>query len=416
LDQFVADQPVWLVRHDIHAAWCNSLALRLAGIDRDTPDPPGGQIVRDADGEPTGVLIDHAMSLVSQHIPEPTTAERELAIRRACAECASLGITTGLDAFMTSADWTAINSLWQNDLNHPPGSKPRQLKTRVLAMADAQDEALLDMIAASSALPAEVSLRPRLTHLKLFADGALGSRGAALFEDYSDQPGNAGLLTVTHADMLRAGWFGIQHGVPLCVHAIGDRAAALVLDAYDELAAHCPHFAQHRFRIEHVQIIRPADMVRMHRLGVIAAVQTSHFSMDWPWFLERLGDARACERAYRWTSLRRAGIHLANGSDAPIASLNPLMGTWSAITRRAQTLNQPWCADEVLDRLTALRSYTIDSAYACGVDAEVGSIELGKSADFALLDRNPLTCQPDDLLVIRNLVTILAGEVVFEQR
>jgi predicted amidohydrolase YtcJ len=400
LDLVTGAKPGWLVRVDGHAGWANTAALKAAGITRATKDPPGGRIIRDAAGNPTGILIDKAMDLVSARVPAPSALEREKALEAALEHLASVGLTGIHDMGTTPVDWNLFRAF---------GDEGR-LTVRVTAYADGLDT--MEVIGPVRPTPWLYQERLRLQGVKLYADGALGSRGAWLKAPYADEPGTGGLRF--HDDtrlrnlMSRANFVGYQ----LAVHAIGDAANAQVLDAYAELL---PTYGPTlRNRIEHVQVLDPADFGRFSELSVIASMQPIHATSDRVMAEARLGPDRL-SGAYAWRSLRQAGARLAFGSDTPVEPANPFLGIHAAVTRRDAAGNPAggWRPEERLTLTQAISGFTVDAAHAGKMDGKVGSLGPGAWADFIILDRDPFEIAPDDLPNVRVLETWLAGRRIW---
>ncbi|MDX1380659.1 MAG: amidohydrolase [Xanthomonadales bacterium] len=402
LDAAFPDRPVWLERIDGHAAWGNSRAIAQA--DRDLSgdwQPEGGLIHRDAAGAATGIFVDGAMALVERAVPPTSTARMDAALSQAGQLLASLGLTGVHDPGVSRA----IVETYREKI--ADGSLP----LRIYALADGPN-ATLDWLCEHGRYE-DASGRLVLRAVKLYADGALGSRGAALLADYGDDPGNRGLLFLSDegldAQLRRVMSCGLQAGV----HAIGDRANRQVLDAYERLQ---PEFPDNpgRHRIEHAQIVDPADIPRFAQLGVIAAVQPIHATSDMYWADERLGEARLAG-AYAWRSLLDSGATLAFGSDFPVEQVNPLPGIYAAVTRRDLDgwPDGGWQPQERLTRSEAIRAYTLDAARAAFMEDAVGSLEPGKRADFIVLDRDPLAVPEAEIPAVRVLQTWLDGVRVF---
>jgi predicted amidohydrolase YtcJ len=396
-----AQNPVWLRRVDGHAGLANALALRHGGLTRASSSPPGGEIVRDGSGEPTGLLIDRAMELVEGSIG------RETEIGAAILAAQEVGLSTGLtgvhDAWVTPAEAEEYERL----------ARAGKLKLRVYGM--------LDGSAARRFFAQHGLIRgPRFTlrAAKLFADGALGSRGAWLYEPYCDRPADdAGRpyvgLNLTSPEAIReAAAEALSDGYQLCTHAIGDRAVHETLCAY-EAALDGRKRSDHRFRIEHVQLLAEADVQRFAALGVIASVQPTHYASDRPWLTERVGAARA-KRAYPWADLLRAGARLAGGSDFPVESPNAFLGMYAAVTRQAAGCEADQeAADQRLTRTEALHCFTLGAAHAAFEEHEKGSLAPGKLADLVVTDRDPLTCDVEALAGTRVLRTYMGAEQVY---
>ena len=407
LDEAAPEHPVYLRRVDGHAVWLNARALDLAGITADTPDPPGGRILRDSDGRPTGVLIDAAEDLVEPLI-EPDAAERAARLAAAQAHIVALGLTGVHDMGASRAE-IELYRAWADSARLVP---------RVVAYLDSDDEDLLAWWATGG--QAEIGGhgdRFRVQGVKLYADGALGSRGAALLEPYSDDPGNEGLL-VTPPDSLAARtarvlWVGLQPAI----HAIGDRGNRVALEAIEHAAGSVPvGRALPTPRIEHAQVIALEDIPRFAELGVIASVQPTHATSDMYWAEDRIGPERI-HGAYAWQRLLQEGVPLACGSDFPVESANPFYGIYAAITRQDRE-GQPeggWRPEERLSRERALACFTTWAARAAGMDEEVGSLSPGKRADFLVLDRDPMEVPTDEIWRTNVLRTVIDGETVYER-
>jgi predicted amidohydrolase YtcJ len=403
LDAVAPDTPVFLVRIDGHAAWANSRALAIAGITAATPDPDGGRLLRDAAGEPTGVLIDTAQRLVARHIPPPTPADVERQILAADGEARRLGLTTVHDAGASSATIEAYRRL----------SRDGRLATRLYVMIDSSPATTAEWFARGPLVDPGHKVTVRA--IKLYADGALGSRGALLLEDYADEPGTRG-LAVTPPDRLeQTARAAAAAGFQPCTHAIGDGANRAVLDLYERLVRERPAARALRPRIEHAQILDAADIPRFAALGVVASIQPTHCTSDMPWAPARLGAARVAEGAYAWQSLLRSGARLASGSDFPVEQANPLLGFHAAITRQDAAGRPPggWAPDQRLSRDEALRSFTAEAAWAAHAERDLGSIRAGALADFVVLSRDIMTAAPSDVPGAEVRRTFIGGRQVF---
>jgi predicted amidohydrolase YtcJ len=399
--------PVYLTRVDGHAALVNQSAMTAAGLSRATKDPAGGRILRDAKGDPTGVLIDQAQGLVSQKIPAISDAQLEDQIRLADAEARRLGLTMVHDAGADPRTVEAYKRLIDSG----------QLKTRLYVMLSGS----LDQLQAAfekGPIKDYANRRLMVQAIKIVADGALGSRGAALLEPYSDEPKNVGLLTTppeeVHAKALAASRAGFQS----CTHAIGDRANRQVLDIYEKVYSEAPVARNLRLRIEHAQILDAADIPRFRNLNVIASMQTTHATSDMPWVPARLGAARTAEGAYVWQKLIKSGAILANGSDFPVEEPNPMLGFYAGITRQDPDGNPPkgWMPDERLSRAEVLKAFTWNAAFAAHAETELGSIEPGKYGDLVMLDRDVMSVEARSIPGAQVLLTVIGGEVVHETK
>ena len=408
LDRAAPSIPVFLTRVDGHAVWVNTRALEIARIDENTPDVPGGRILRDRSGKPTGVFIDNAVEAFLGVIPPPSAEERAEALRRAVRVCIASGLTEVHDMGVDSEGVAAYKHLIAG------GEFPFRV---YVAIAGSAGEF---WAACRKSGPVTDGYGGRLTvrAVKFYADGALGSRGAALIEPYADDPGNRGLTLMSESALRAEAAQALDAGFQICTHAIGDRANAVVLDAYDSaLASKGAKGRDVRFRIEHAQVLADVDIGRFRRLGVLPVMQASHCTSDMPWAEERLGPLRIHE-AYAWRSLLREGNIIPGGSDAPVESPNPLWGFYAAVTRQDRSGSPPggWNPGERMTRAEALKSYTIWGAYAAFQEKEKGTIEPGKWADLVVLSDDIMTIDPPAMLNTRVEKTIIAGEVVYDAR
>ncbi|HEX7012066.1 MAG TPA: amidohydrolase [Steroidobacteraceae bacterium] len=400
LDSVIKDRPAVLTRVDGHAIWVNSAALEIAGIDANTKDPPGGQILRDASGNPTGVLIDAATALVEKHIPPATDEEMKRILRAAMQKLASLGLTGVHDAGIDARQYRIYQELGAEG----------QLPIRIYAML-ADSEPARRVMEAGPRMP-QFDERLQMRAVKAWADGALGSRGAALLEDYSDQPHHRGLMLYTREQMQELATLTASRGWQLNVHAIGDAGNRLVLDTL-EAALTREQLRALRPRIEHAQVLSLTDLPRLARLGVIASIQPTHATSDMNMAEARVGPERI-KGAYAWRKLLDAGVRLAGGSDFPVELANPFHGLYAAVTRQDRQGRPPggWYPQEKLTREEALKLFTLDAAYAAHMEHAVGSLEPGKWADFILIDRDYFTVPESEIDDIRVLATYVAGAKV----
>jgi predicted amidohydrolase YtcJ len=400
LSQAVPDHPVWLTRVDGHAALLNARAMDALGIDAGVRDPVGGRLLRDAAGRPTGVLVDRAMDLATP--PAPTGADRERRLAAAARHCVELGLTTVTDMGIGAADLDAYAALRRG------GRLPLRA---ALFLTD--DDALLERWFARGP-ELDPAARVTVRGVKMYADGALGSRGAALLEPYSDDPGNLGLL-VTAGDHLEAvARQAAAHGFQVAIHAIGDRGGLVALDAMERaLGGPRPEL---RFRLEHAQVLRLQDIARLARLGIVASMQPTHATSDMPWARNRLGERRL-EGAYAWRKVLAAGGRLALGSDFPVESADPRLGLYAAITRQDLAGQPPggWLPGERLSREEALRGFTLDAAWSLFLEPEIGSLEVGKRADLVVFARDPMTVPVADIPRAAVDLTLVDGQVVYRR-
>lgn len=399
------NNPVYLVGLHTFAAWANKRALALAGISKNTADPENGKILRDPQtGEPTGILLNRAQKLVESHIPPMTLPQVEKAIELAARECGRNGLTSVHEAKVTPIMVDAFRDLIRQD----------RMPLRVYTMLDGADPQL---VATWLQRGPQMDPQHRLTirAFKLFADGALGSRGAALLEPYSDAPQIRGLMTTPEPTVYDLTRRALQRGFQVCTHAIGDRANRLVLDAYERALREVPTARDPRLRIEHAQVLAPEDIPRFSKLGVIASMQPTHCTSDKAWAEDRLGPQRV-KGAYAWQSVLKTGAHLPLSSDFPGETLNPFYGIYAAITRQDPQGNPPggWYPEQRLTLAEALRGYTLEGAFAEFEEKDKGSIEAGKLADFTVIDLDPAKVAPKDILNTRVLKTIVGGKVVYD--
>ena len=416
LDAVSGDVPVYLTRIDGHAMWVNRTVLDLAGITRATPDPEGGRILRDASGNPSGVFIDNAITLLQNALPEPSEAERTEAVERAVQACLKVGLTEVHDM---GTDLVGIE-IYKKLI------KEKKFPFRVYVAIGAEENVTgrisfgglgetWDYYLKNGPEIGQYDGRLTVRALKLYADGALGSRGAALIEPYSDDPTNRG-LTLTSSDVLKsAAEQALQHGFQVCVHAIGDRGNHIVLNVYEEAFKAYPDKAKDaRFRVEHAQVIDPKDIPRFHQLGIIPSMQPTHCTSDMYWAEDRLGPTRV-KGAYAWRSLLDTGCIIPGGSDFPVESPNPLWGFYAAITRQDHSgwPENGWHAEQRMSCEEALKAFTIWAAYASFEEKTKGSIEPGKVADLVVLSDDIMQVEPHRILETTVGLNMIAGEVVF---
>jgi len=409
LDRAAPDHPVWLTRVDGHAGWANARAMELAGVGRETPDPEGGRIVRDSAGEPTGVFVDNAQALVAGAIPVADPAEREARLAAAQARILEVGLT-GVHDMGVSQPELELYRRW---------AEGGRLAFRAVVYLGSDRETLDWWEGGEWTAPPGEHPHLVVRGVKLYADGALGSRGAALLAPYADDPGNTGLL-VTPPDSLRALVArALGRGLQPAIHAIGDRGNREALDAFEAgLAGLRPHSggdAGLRPRIEHAQVVVLEDIPRFAEVGVIASVQPTHATSDMYWAEDRVGLERILG-AYAWRRLRDAGARLACGSDFPVEDANPFHGLYAAVTRQDQKgwPEGGWRSEERMTREEALACFTIHAAHAASMEDEVGSLSVGKRADFLVLDRDYFEAPAEEIWRIRVLRTVVDGETAYE--
>jgi hypothetical protein len=406
LDRAFGDRPVYLERIDGHAGWANSAALSAAGIDAETPDPEGGEIIRDpSTGEPTGILIDNAEALVTRAIPSPGPGELDRQLAAAGKVAVSRGLTGVHEMGVTTEELAALQR------------------------ADAEGTLPLRVVAYLAGAPALVAyrgepLRPgpeamlRLEGVKYYADGALGSRGAALKQDYSDRPGHRGLLLQSHAQLALNVKAAVDRGFSVAVHAIGDEGNHVALDAIQQ--GHGASRAEHRevprvsdagHRIEHAQVVDPAEFGRFTELGITPSVQPTHCTSDMPWAPDRLGPERLAG-AYAWREFLDRNLILPLGSDFPVEEVSPLFGLYAAVTRQTPEGHPPggWSPEHRLTREEAILGFTRWPAEAIGVD-EWGRLRPGDRADVTVLDGDPLRVPAERLLDLGVRLVVVEGKI-----
>jgi predicted amidohydrolase YtcJ len=401
LDAISPGNPVVLERADGHAILANARAMALIGLSRATTAPEGGEIVRDANGDPTGVFVDNATALVQA--PERAPDEVRRAIELATRECLEKGVTSLTDA---GAE-TDVLALYREAV------AAGKLHTRLYVMA----AGLTTMRALGRPEMGSPGSFLTVRAVKAYADGALGSRGAALLEPYSDDPGNSGLLVTPPGELLETARFALAHGFQMATHAIGDRANRVVLDAYEKALGEHPEVKDPRLRIEHAQVLDAADIPRFGRLGVLVAFQGIHCPSDRPWAPKRLGEARVEEGAYVWRKLLETGARLMNGTDAPVEDVSPIQNLHATVTRQDANGQPPGGFDpeQKLTRDEALRTMTLDPAFGSFAEAEKGSIEAGKLADLVVLSQDILSVPDDALMDTEVLATIVDGTLAYEK-
>jgi len=404
LDPATGDRPACLARQDGHMVVCNSLALKLAKITRDTPDPPGGVIVRDTSGEPSGVLKDAAMDAIAAVRPPRTPAELDAALRAAMRDAARVGVTSVQDLPGDPGDleaWERARASGERTLRvnyRLPLSQWERARDRRASMKN--DEWL------------------RVGGVKGYADGSLGSATALFFEPYSDDPRNSGVYAAGAIPLSRmeervAG--ADRAGLQVEIHAIGDRANAEVLDLYERVEKRNGP-KDRSFRIEHAQHLRSADIPRFARLGVIASMQPYHAIDDGRWAEKRIG-AERCRTTYAFRSLLDAKSRLAFGSDWDVAPLSPLLGVFAAVTRRTIDGKNPggWYPEQKISVAEAFRAYTADAAHAAFEEKEKGTLAPGRLADFVVLSADPFQVPPEELERIEVEKTVVGGKVVYDR-
>jgi predicted amidohydrolase YtcJ len=417
LSKVSPNNPVWLIHASEHAGFANAEAMRLAGIDKNTPDPPGGQILRDSQGRPTGLMNEKAQALVNQALaayraklpPTERDAEARKQVELAEHEALSKGITTFEDAGSPMPTIDLLKDLAEHG----------KLDIRVwmmLRQSNAEIEPRLSKYFFIGAGDQHISVRA----IKRQIDGALGSRGALLLEPYSDlapdAPNRSGLYTEDPADIRKTAELAIANGFQMCVHAIGDRANREVLDLYESVFREHPekNGKTLRWRIEHAQHLNAADVPRFAELGVIAAMQAVHCTSDAPFVPIRLGNRRAEEGAYVWQKLMKSGAMVGNGTDTPVEDVDPIAGFYAAVSRKVKDGSE-FFPDQRMSRMEALRSYTMNNAYAAFEEDIKGSLKPGKLADITVLSKDILTIPGDEIPSAKVDFTIVGGKVKYQR-
>jgi predicted amidohydrolase YtcJ len=404
LDAAFPDKPVWLSRVDGHAGWANSKAMALAGITHQTKSPDGGSIIKDENGEPTGVFIDNAMALIEKNIAPLTIAQQKNILLKAMHSLASLGLTSVHDAGINSETLSAFQQL----------SDEGKMPIRINAMLYLPSKHWQKTLDKGTFHSADDMLN--FNSVKIQADGALGSRGAAMIEDYSDHAGHKGLLLHDNASLTKYINEAMQAGFQVNTHAIGDNANKIVLDLY-QTAIKANNSKALRHRVEHAQILRLKDIPRFSELGIIASMQATHATSDKNMAVDRIGEERILG-AYAWRKLLNADTIIAAGSDFPVESANPFFGLHASVTRQDKQ-NSPksgWYPEEKMTRVEALKTFTIDAAYAGHQEKIIGSLAAGKKADFILLTDNYFTNDETKLWQNQVLSTWVNGVKVYQKQ
>ena len=420
LDSAAAFNPVYLKRVDGHAGWANAAAMKLCNITKETKDPPGGKLLRDAKGEPTGIFLDNAMDLIRNKIPPYTEAELEQMYSLAIRECLKVGLTEVHDMGIDRPKIAAIKNMIRKKI----------FPFRIYAMIDGVLPEWHELLKTGKQTFGNKQFI--LGGLKLYADGALGSRGALLSHPYSDDLNNSGLLITPEDSIFHETKIAVEKGLQVCVHAIGDRANHIVLNAFESVIK-SNKIADLRLRIEHVQVLSGDDFERFSKLQIIASMQPTHCTSDMYWAEARLGADRV-KGAYAWNSLLKSGARLAGGSDFPVERPDPLLGIYAAATRRDRTnipssqqdidekfqladdsrkstdrYSQGWYGNERLSRIDAVKMFTAWAAYASFQEKEKGTIAPNTFADFVILDKDIMTIPEQEILRTKVLSTFIGG-------
>ena len=408
------DNPVFLTHASGHAAFVNAKAMQVAGVNQLSKEQKkqnssdGGEIIRDPLGNPTGIFIEHAQSLIAKFIPPSSVETRSKATELALAACLRNGITGFQDAGEGRENIELLKKF----------KKENKLTVRLYEMLSGADPLLVKEYFQQGP---EIDSTHWLTirAVKFYSDGALGSRGAWLLEPYNDRKETSGMALMSMDSLLKGSRAALKAGFQVCTHAIGDRANREILDRYEMAFKENSEKANDaRFRIEHAQHISPQDIPRFAKLGVIPAMQAIHLSSDRPWAIDRLGAKRIKESAYMWQSLLKSGAHIVNGTDVPVEPINPIANFFASVTR--QTLKgEPkdgYEPEEKMTRAQALKSYTLDAAYGAFEEKIKGSITAGKLADFTVFSNDLMTIPDDQILSTKVEMTIVGGRVLYEKK
>jgi len=407
LDNIAPGNPVYLTHKSLHCAWANSLALHLAGIDRNTPDPSGGRIGRLQNGDPDGILFESAMNLVENTIPEPNLDQVVKILRSTLPILWKMGLT-GVHDFDLSHCFSALQVMHQS----------KDLKLRVVKSIPLENLPHAIAVGLRTGFGDDML---RIGSVKLFADGALGPHTAAMIQPYEDDPQNTGILMLDAEELFEYGQMAIRSGISMAVHAIGDRANHEVLNAYAQLrefekTMQYSSKTQLRHRIEHVQILHPDDARRLSQLNILASMQPIHATSDMV-MADHFWGKRSVN-AYAWREQITNGADLIFGSDAPVESPNPFLGIYAAVTRcRADGFPSPqgWYPEQRISISEAIHAYTTGPAFAAGMEYKVGRLTPGFLADLIILNDDPYRCSSNDLLNIHPLATMVGGEWVFSE-
>lgn len=410
LSRVSPDNPVYLTHASGHASFVNAKAMELAGITRRTPNPPGGEIVKDARGEPTGLLRETAQRLVGRAMdraeqgrsPEALEAEARRQVQLAGEEARAKGVTSFHDAGASFATIDLYRRL----------AEAGELPVRIYAMVRGESNEVMEQKLPEYRLIGAGNNFLTVRSIKRQIDGALGAHGAWLLEPYQDLPTSTGLNLEPVDEIRRTAEIAIRHGFQVNTHAIGDRGNREVLNLYEEVFRANPEKTDLRWRIEHAQHIHPDDIPRFAALGVIASMQAIHATSDGPWVAKRLGPARTCAESYVWRSLMDAGAIVTNGTDVPVEDIDPIASFYASVTRRMAN-GETFCPEQRMTREEALRSYTIHNAYAAFEEELKGSLTPGKLADIVVLSKDIMTVPEDEIPTARVVYTILGGKIVY---
>ncbi len=407
------NNPVFLEHASGHMSLANNKAMELAGINllsrerTRSSEVEGGEIIRDALGNPTGMFVENAVSIIQKYVPVSDSISDRQALELALQSCLRNGITSFHDAGASR----------ENIALYRQFKKKGNLSVRLNVMLSGSDSKLIyEWLSKGPEVDADHQLTIR--SIKLYSDGALGSRGAWLLEPYVDRHDFSGMATLSMDTVLKVSRVALQRGFQVCTHAIGDRANHEILNRYETAFKENPDKAKHaRFRIEHAQHLHPNDIPRFGSLGVIPAMQAIHMSSDRPWAIDRLGEKRIKEGAYMWQSLLKSGAHIVNGTDAPVEPINPIPCFYASITRKTLK-GEPEGGYEPKEKMTreqALRSYTLDAAYGAFEENIKGSIEVGKLADFTVFTKDIMKASEQEILTTEVSITIVGGKILYKK-
>jgi hypothetical protein len=409
LSKVSPNNPVLLTHASGHASFANAKAMELSGITKDTPNPAGGDILKDAQGNPIGAFRETASRLIRTGTGEPKPTEAEAAARArrilelASQESVSKGVTSFQDAGSSFADVDLMKQMIDEG----------KINVRLWVMIRMNNQALAANLAKYRMVDYGNGFLT-VRGIKKSIDGALGPRGAWLLEPYADKPGDTGHNTTTVEEIREASKLAIQHGYQMCVHAIGDRANRETLNIFEEFHKANPDKKDLRWRVEHAQHLHPADIPRFGKLGVIASMQGVHCTSDAPYVIARLGRQRAEEGAYIWQKLMKSGATVSNGTDAPVEDVDPIASFYSTVSRKL-TDGSVFFPDQRMSRMEALKSYTINGAYAAFEEGSRGSLKAGKYADMVVLSKDIMTVPEDQIPTAQVVYTIVGGKVRYKK-
>ncbi len=403
LSELTPDNPVLLTHASGHALFANAKAMELAGVDASTPDPPGGEILKDAKGQPMGLFRETAEELIHNALSSSSEEAGRKMAQLASEECLAKGVTSFQDAGSSFEEVALLRQI----------ADEGNLGVRLWMMIRASNEELAANLASTKTV-AQGDSHFAVGGIKLSIDGALGSRGAWLLEPYSDSPSSTGLNLIPVEVARETAELAIEHGVQLCIHAIGDRANQEVLDIFEDTFAAHPDKQDLRWRVEHAQHLHLDDIPRFVELGVIASMQTVHCTSDGPWVPDRLGEQRSEEGAYVWQKLMTSGAVVMNGTDVPVEDVDPIANFHSAVSRLMPDGSR-FYPDQKMNRMEALKSATIHAAYGAFEESLKGSLEVGKLADITVLSKDILTVPEDEIPTASVVATIVGGKVVYRR-